>query len=85
MKITKIELIESTHTMGELTDGDLDNWVIFLREKLTEAYPEAIVIVDSTDREISARLSVETEDGWDEPDAKAEIQDVKNGLWSDWL
>lgn len=81
MKITKIDLTETIHTMGETTEDEAEFFVDYLRNELADEYPEAEINVTLNNRQSSTVINVETEDGWDETDARDEVHEFINTAW----
>ncbi len=83
--ITKIEITQSIHTMGEVTEEQAAEWNDFLESKLTEEFPQAEISVKLSKRSDSNNLYAESRDDADgcpiDTDPKNTVQEFINYCW----
>jgi hypothetical protein len=79
--ITKIELTETIHTMGDTTEEEAAEFCEFLETKLAQKYPSAEVTVHLDNHQSSTSLYVEDADNYD---AKCEVNEFINACWEIW-
>ena len=83
--ITKIDITETIHTMGETNETDAEKFCEYLAEQLADEYPDAEISVKLNNRISSTVIYVETDvddDGCPtNMNAEDEIQEFINRKW----
>ena len=87
--ITKIEITQSIHTMGKITEDLAAEWIEFLKSKLAEKFPYAEISVKLSNRSDSNNLYAESRDDGDgcpiDTDPKNTVQEFISSCWDWWL
>ena len=86
--IIKIDAVETSETMGDITEDQAAEFVIFLGKELAAEYPNAEISIDLNSRQSSSSLYVECasdDQGYDlESNPKVLVREFMNYCWERW-
>lgn len=86
--ITKIELTETIHTMGDTTEDQAVAFVEHLESELADEFPSAAITVELNNRQSDTTVYAESEvddDGCPlETDPEAVVREFINRVWDRW-
>jgi hypothetical protein len=69
-----IKIVETTATMGGLSETTAEKFIQFLREKLAKKYPEETIKISLDNRISSTQVYSDV----------AEIEEFANRVWEEW-